>query len=95
MQIFLVPSAEKCKFQSVARNGRQRINQMHPNMSNKNANTGPAMLREKGWTLRPAAKVLGVNFTHLHRVLRGERHSASLLRRIANLPNNRQPAPSE
>lgn len=45
-------------------------------------------LREKGWTLRPAAKVLGVNFTHLHRVLRGDRHSASLLRRVAKLPTN-------
>lgn len=45
-----------------------------------------ADLRAKGWTLRPAAKHLGVNFTHLHRVLTGERHSASLLRKIETLP---------
>ena len=43
-------------------------------------------LRAKGWTLRPAAKHLGVNFTHMHRVLTGERHSASLARKIENLP---------
>jgi hypothetical protein len=49
-----------------------------------------AALHAKGWTLRPAAKLAGVSFNHLHRVLRGERHSASLLRRIHALPH-RQP----
>ena len=39
-----------------------------------------------GWTLRPAAKVLGVHWTHLHKVLSGERHSDSLIRRAASLP---------
>jgi lambda repressor-like predicted transcriptional regulator len=47
---------------------------------------GIAALRRKGWTLRPAAKELGVNFTHLHRVLSGERNSRSLLARAAALP---------
>ncbi len=60
-------------------------------MSTTKANTRSDVLREKGWTLRPAAKVLGVNFTHLHRVLRGDRHSASLLRRIHSLPPNPNP----
>lgn len=55
-----------------------KIKPVHPSL---------AELRAKGWTLRPAAKHLGVNFTHLHRVLTGERHSASLLRKIAKLPH--------
>jgi len=45
------------------------------------------MLREKGWSYRVGAKQLGVNFTHLHRVLTGERQSARLLRAIEDLPH--------
>jgi hypothetical protein len=44
------------------------------------------ILRAKGWTLRPAAEVLGVHWTHLHKVLTGERHSARLLAKLAYLP---------
>jgi hypothetical protein len=43
-------------------------------------------LRAKGWSYRAAAGELGVHWAHLIRVLRGERHSASLLRRISALP---------
>jgi hypothetical protein len=45
-----------------------------------------ATLRAKGWTLRPAAKLLGVNHVHLYYVLKGCRPSASLLRRVEALP---------
>jgi len=44
------------------------------------------MLRAKGWTQRRAASVLKVDHSHLNRVLRGDRHSESLLRRVAKLP---------
>jgi hypothetical protein len=44
------------------------------------------ILRTKGWTLHPAAEVLGVHWTHLHKVLTGERHSARLLAKLAYLP---------
>jgi lambda repressor-like predicted transcriptional regulator len=84
-KIFLARLIKNGNSSPVARNGRLQSNHNHPPMSTKNANIGPALLRAKGWTLRPAAKELGVNFTHLHRVLRGERHSASLLRRVAAL----------
>jgi hypothetical protein len=47
---------------------------------------GLAQLRAKGWTLRPAAKVLGVTATHLHQVLLGARQSRSLSARVAALP---------
>jgi len=58
-----------------------------------------SMLRAKGWTLRTAAPLLGVHFSHLHHVLTGSRHSAALLARIEKLPirkgkqsgNNPQP----
>lgn len=49
----------------------------------------------KGWTLRQAAKRLGVQFTHLHRVLAGDRHSASLLRRVQALPVNPHRTPTK
>ncbi len=45
-----------------------------------------AMLREKGWSYRVGAQALGVNFTHLHRVLKGERQSQRLLAAIEALP---------
>lgn len=44
------------------------------------------VLKEKGYTYRQAAPVLGVHFTHLAKVLTGVRISASLLRRISELP---------
>jgi transcriptional regulator with XRE-family HTH domain len=43
-------------------------------------------LKAKGYSLRTAAAALGVDFSHLHRVLKGERESASLLRRAQALP---------
>lgn len=44
-----------------------------------------AELRSKGWTIRPAARQLGVSSTHLYLVLRGKRQSRSLMQRFANL----------
>lgn len=49
--------------------------------------TADAALRAKGWSYRAAAAELGVHWAHLIRVLRGERHSASLLRRVESLPH--------
>lgn len=49
-------------------------------------------LRAKGWTMRPAAALLGVHWSHLHRVLSGERHSRSLLSRVEQLPKRKQAA---
>ena len=48
-----------------------------------------AELRSKGWTIRPAARLLGVSSTHLYLVLRGRRHSRRLLDRISTLPNRK------
>lgn len=61
-------------------------------MSTKKTPTGPAhlaVLRDKGWTIRPAAKQTGVSATHLHAVLTGKRHSRRLLDRISTLPNRK------
>ncbi len=44
------------------------------------------VLKAKGYSYRQAAPVLGVHFTHLAKVLTGDRISASLLRRISDLP---------
>ena len=44
------------------------------------------LLREKGWSYRNAAPVLGVHFSHLDRVLQGHRESKALLARIESLP---------
>jgi transcriptional regulator with XRE-family HTH domain len=49
-------------------------------------------LRRKGWTLRPAARELGVDHAHLYRVLRGQRESISLLARVAALPHLKKSA---
>lgn len=43
-------------------------------------------LRAKGWSLRTAAPLLGVHWSHLHHVLAGSRTSMSLLARIEKLP---------
>lgn len=53
-----------------------------------------AMLREKGWSYRVGAKALGVNFTHLHRVLTGERQSQRLLAAIEALPVRKSTMPT-
>jgi hypothetical protein len=45
-----------------------------------------AAFAAKGWTLRTAAPHLGVHWTHLHHVLKGDRKSNSLLARVAALP---------
>lgn len=47
------------------------------------------IIRSRGYHYRTAAAVLGVNFTHLHRVCTGERHSARLLRAIRTLPRQK------
>ena len=43
-------------------------------------------LRAKGWSLRTAAPLLHVHFSHLHHVLTGARRSSALLSRIERLP---------
>lgn len=55
-------------------------------MSPSKSKHSPLSLQEKGWSYRAAAKALGVDFSHLHRVLTGERQSVSLLRRAQALP---------
>ena len=42
--------------------------------------------RSKGWTIRTAATLLGVHYSHLHHVLSGYRDSARLTARIIELP---------
>jgi hypothetical protein len=44
------------------------------------------LIRSKGWSLRTAAPLLGVHWTHLHHVLSGARTSRTLLARIEDLP---------
>lgn len=44
------------------------------------------LLKAKGYSYRKAAPELGVNFSHLSRVLNGHRESKSLLKRIEALP---------
>lgn len=56
--------------------GRQLNHRRHP----------AEILRSLGHTYRSAAPLLGVHFTHLHKVLTRQRHSASLLSRIESLP---------
>lgn len=77
------------KLFGVARYAQRQLDQNHRLMSNRKSTTLPnhrEQLRAKGWTLRPAAEVLGVHWTHLHKVLSGQRHSARLLARLADLP---------
>jgi transcriptional regulator with XRE-family HTH domain len=45
-----------------------------------------AQFRAKGWTLRQAGQRLGVSHHHVGCVLRGQRQSIRLLKRIASLP---------
>jgi hypothetical protein len=52
----------------------------------------PPALRRKGWTLRPAARHLGVSLNHLYQVLKGRRFSRSLLARVAALPVRKEGA---
>ena len=52
-------------------------------MTRKQAKT---MLREKGWSYRRGAGLLGVTYQHLSLVLNGHRESRRLLRAIAALP---------
>jgi len=49
------------------------------------------LLRRKGWSLRTAAPLLGVHFSHLHHVLKGRRESRALLSRIEELPTREKP----
>lgn len=44
------------------------------------------LLAEKGWSYRTAATELDVHWTHLNRVLQGERISKRLLKRIEQMP---------
>lgn len=50
-----------------------------------------ATLRGRGYSVRRAAERLGVSRGHLHRVVTGERESASLVRRIELLPQAEVP----
>lgn len=49
-------------------------------------------LRRKGWTQVEAARRFGVSAVHLAYVLNDHRTSARLLRAIAELPDNPNPA---
>lgn len=49
-------------------------------------------LKKKGWSYRSAAPLLGVNFSHLYRVLSGERHSERVLTGVATLPARKEVA---
>jgi len=44
------------------------------------------LLRDRGYTYRQAAPVLGVCYQHLCQVLNGQRESLPLIRRISDLP---------
>ncbi len=44
-------------------------------------------LKRKGWSLRPAAKVLGVHFMYLWQVTNGVHKSRRLTAKIFELPN--------
>jgi hypothetical protein len=46
--------------------------------------------KEKGWSYRTAAPVLGVTYQYLCDVLNGRRQSTRLLRKVRSLPH--QPA---
>lgn len=50
-----------------------------------NANT----LYAKGWTIRQAARKLNVSYSHLAYVLRGERVSVSLIKKLRALPKRK------
>ncbi len=61
----------------------------------QNCSVGPCLdhvadFYRKGWTCRTAAPLLGVHFTHLHKVLIGRRESQSLLNRVLALPSRRR-----
>ena len=43
-------------------------------------------LKQKGWSYRRAAPVLGVNYVHLAYVLTGKRISRRLLEKIESIP---------
>lgn len=47
-------------------------------------------LENKNYSLRAAAKALGVSPGHLSRVINGERESKILLRKITTLPQHRR-----
>lgn len=64
------------------------------NHISKPATRHKALLRDKGWSLRTAAPLLGVHFTHLHYVLQGRRKSRRLLAAIEELPSRTLPAKS-
>lgn len=51
-----------------------------------------AVLTEKGWTIRAAAKALGCHHSHLARIARGERVSARIEKKISELPSNSKPS---
>lgn len=44
------------------------------------------ILKAKGWSIRAAALQTGVNWSHLARVITGERHSRRLIAKIHALP---------
>jgi len=46
------------------------------------------LLQSTGWTIRDAAKRLGCHHSHLARIVRGERHSARLEKKLSELIEN-------
>lgn len=73
-----------------ARSHKRKANEKTDTMTTTNELTAHSrhkrMLAAKGWSYRTAAPVLGVHWTHLNRVLQGERQSAALLKRIEAMP---------
>ena len=53
-----------------------------------NTDTAKVILKERGWSYRAAAPLLGVHYTHLCLVLNGQRQSRSLLHRIQAISIN-------
>ena len=55
-------------------------------MSTIKNNTLSESLAAKGWSIRAAASLIGCHWSHLARVVCGERHSRSLTKKIIALP---------
>lgn len=56
----------------------------------------PPQLASKGWSLKAAAAQIGCDFSHLSRVISGERAmTRDMKSRIAELPNLANPRPNK
>lgn len=47
------------------------------------------VMRDRGHSYRSAAREMGVNFSHLYRVLNGKRTSDTLTRRVTEIPQRK------